>query len=367
MRRKVVKIVLYIIGGILLIFLGLALTLWINSPGKAEPITDFDGKTIDSSISVIEKIILGGQEQYLFIRGVNKAKPVMLFLHGGPGSPEMPFMRNYNTDIENDFVMVYWEQRGSGKSYSKNIPVESLNLAQLILDTRELSEYLAKRFNQEKIYVMGHSWGSLLGILTAYQYPEFFYAYFGVGQVAHQYKGEKISFEWVKEQAHQQNDKNAVKTLSAMNFPDSLASSIQWIEFVMNERKYVTQFRGAMREMTGMWPMIKMVLSTTEYTISDKVNYLKGSMVSLENMWPDVINTNLFVEIDSMQVPVYIFQGIYDYQTPYSVAKDFYDQLKAPQKEFFTFKNSAHSPIMEEVDKFNSIVREKIKNNKHHY
>jgi pimeloyl-ACP methyl ester carboxylesterase len=365
MIRKVFKVMLFIVGGLLFILLTLVLVVWINSPGKAEPITDANGKTLDSSISVVEKIILGGQEQYLFIRGVNRTKPVMLFLHGGPGSPELPFMRNYNSDIENDFVMVYWEQRGSGKSYSENIPLESMNLAQFISDTRELSEYLAKRFNQEKIYVMGHSWGSLLGILTAYQYPELFYAYFGVGQVAYQYKGEKISFEWVKEQARQQNDKDALKTLSGMTFPDSLASSTQWIEFVMNERKYVTQFRGAMREITGMWPMVKMVLKTKEYTLSDKVNYMKGNLFSIENMWPDVINANLFVEIDSMQVPVYIFQGIHDYQTPYSVAKDFYDQLKAPQKEFFTFENSAHSPIMEEVDKFNSIVRERVKDNKH--
>ena len=178
MKRKIFKITMLIISGILVIFLALALTLWIKSPGKAEPIMDISGKTLDSSISVIEKIMLGGQEQYLVIRGVNRVQPVMLFLHGGPGSPELPFMKNYNRDIENDFVMVYWEQRGAGKSYSKNIPVESLNLEQFILDTKELSEYLAKRFHQKKIYVMGHSWGSILGILTAYQYPELFLCIF---------------------------------------------------------------------------------------------------------------------------------------------------------------------------------------------
>ena len=120
-----------------------------------------------------------------------------------------------------------------------------------------------------------------------------------------------------------------------------------------------------MHEVTGMWPMIKMVLSAEEYTFGDKVKYMKGALFSLEHLWPTVIHTNLFTEIDSMQVPVYIFQGIYDYQTPHVVAKDFYDQLKAPEKEFFTFANSAHSPLMEEVDKFNSIVREKIKNLDH--
>lgn len=353
---------MFIIGSVLLVASGLVLILWIKSPGRAEQITDAEGKMLDGSISVIEKIQLGGQEQYLFIRGADSTKPVMLFIHGGPGSPELSFMKNYNTDIESDFVMVYWEQLGAGKSYSENIPIERMTLPHFISDTRELSEHLAKRFNQEKIYIMGHSWGSLLGILTAYQYPERFHAFFGVGQVANQYKGEKVSFEWVKEQAHQQNDKDAIQELSAMQVPDSLASSTEWIEFVMKERKYVMKYRGAMRQVTGMWPMIKMVLNTEEYTIGDKGKYMKGNMFSLEHLWPEVVGTNLFTEIDSMQVPVYILQGIHDYQTPHAIAKDFYDQLKAPEKEFFTFSNSAHSPLMEEVDKFNSIVREKTAN-----
>ena len=146
-----------------------------------------------------------------------------------------------------------------------------------------------------------------------------------------------------------------------MNFPDSLASSTEWIEFVIKERNYVSQYGGAMRTITGMWPLVKLVLGAEEYSFGDKANYMKGNIFSLEHLWPAVIHTNLFTEIDSMQIPVYIFQGIYDYQTPHTVAKDFYDQLKAPEKEFFTFANSAHSPLMEEVDKFNSIVREKAK------
>ena len=208
---------------------------------------------------------------------------------------------------------------------------------------------------------MGHSWGSLLGILTAHQHPELFRAYLGVGQVCYQYKGEQISFEWVKEQANKLNNKDAIKALSEMSFPDSLAESKTWLDFLMVERKYVTQFGGGItHEMTGMWPVIKMVLNTQEYTFGEKINFMPASLFSIEHLWPEVINTNLFNDIDSMQVPVYIFQGIHDYQTPYPVAKDFFDQLKAPKKEFLTFKNSAHSPVMEEADKFNSFVREKV-------
>jgi pimeloyl-ACP methyl ester carboxylesterase len=355
--KKILRIVLYIISGLVVIILLLAALLWIKSPGKAVPFKNTSGETLPNSISVIEKISLGGLEQYIIIRGADTTKPVMLFLHGGPGSPEIAFMKHFNTDIENDFIMVYWEQRGAGKSYSKDIPLETMNFAQFISDTHELSQYLTERFGKEKIYLMGHSWGSLLGILTTYQHPELYHAYFGIGQVAHQYKGEQISFEWVKEQALALNDTKAYKELSSLSFPDSTATADIWMNFLMKERKYVNKFGGAMQNMKSMWPMIKMVLNTKEYTFSDKLNFSIGNIFSLKNLWLDVINTNLNVSIDSMQIPVYIFQGIHDYQTPYSVAKDFFDNLKAPKKEFITFDNSAHSPLMEEVNKFNEFVR----------
>lgn len=357
--KKAVKMLIIFIGSILIILLGLILTLWIISPGKPDPITDAQGNVIEGSISTIEKVTIGGVDQYLIIRGEDITKPVMLFLHGGPGSPEIAFMKHFNTDIEKDFVMVYWEQRGSGKSYSKNIPDESMNMEQFISDTRELSQYLLQRFNQDKIFIMGHSWGSLLGIMTAYAYPELFHAFFGVGQVAHQFKGEEVGFEWVVDQAHKNNDTKVINALAKLSFPDSKANNKQWLDYMTKQRLYVNKYGGGTtRDFTGLWPLLSMVLKAKEYTLSDKLNYMRGSLFSLNHMWNEVIHANLFNEIDSMQVPVYIFHGKYDYTTPYCVAKDFYEQLKAPEKAFYSFENSAHSPVMEEVDKFNAIVRE---------
>ena len=358
MGKRIIKVSLYIIGGILTTVLGLFVALWIISPGKAEPIYGPDGNPLEGSISVIEKITLGGLDQYIIIRGADSTKPVMLFLHGGPGSPEIAFMKHFNTDIEKDFVMVYWEQRGAGKSWSKDIPVESMNMQQFISDTRELSEYLSERFKQDRIYIMGHSWGSLLGILTAREHPELFRAYFGIGQVADQFRGEQIGFEWAKEEARERNDEKAAEALAGLCFPDLNASGKEWIDYMTKQRIYVNKFGGGTtRDIRGMWPLVKMVFKAREYTIGDKLNFMNGGMFSMEHMWNEVIQTNLFNEIDSMQVPVYIFHGKYDYTTPYSVAKDFYNQLKAPEKGFFTFENSAHSPVMEEVEKFNSIVK----------
>ncbi len=369
MLRKFLKVMVYLTVGILTLLLVLLTAWWINSPGKADPITDKNGKTIPGSISTIDTLQIGGVKQYLLIRGADATKPVMLFVHGGPGGPEIGMMKETNQLIENDFVMVYWEQRGSGKSYNPNVPPESMNLEQFILDASELSQYLIKRFKKDKIYIMGHSWGTLLGILTAYRYPELFHAYFGVGQIGNQYEGELASFEWVKNQAQIQNDKTGINDLANLNFPERSESygdldafNAAWDAYIGTERNYVMKYGGgAMRKMRDILPLIKMIFLAKEYTIEEKFNYLKGSDFSAKYLWKEVIDTNLFNEIDSIQVPVYILQGLYDYQTPYPVAKDFYNQLKAPEKEFHTFENSAHSPNMEEVKKFNQIVRGRTK------
>lgn len=361
MISRILKWLMFLVGGILILLLVVVCVLWIKSPGTAQPLRDSSGEVIQGSISTIEKVTIGGVEQHVIIRGANADNPVMLFIHGGPGSPELAFIKDLNPEIENDFIMIHWEQRGAGKSYSKDIPPETMTLEQFIADTHEITEYLIERFDRKKIFIMGHSWGSLLGILTAHQYPDLYYAYFGIGQVAKQLEGEKISLEWVKEQARERNDEDAIKALSELRFPDLDSSDSTWLDYLLKQRMYVAKFGGSMRNITGMWPMIKMLINTKEYTLTEKLNYMKGSLFSLNHLWREVVNADLLPRIDSMQVPVYIFQGVHDYQTPYSIAKDFYDRLKAPEKELFTFENSAHAPIVEEADKFNSIVREKAR------
>lgn len=357
--KRILKGLMYFLGAILVVVLALILILVAISPGKPIPIKGPDGDALPGSISRFESVVLGGLEQHLVIRGQDSTKPVMLFLHGGPGSAETVLMRHFNPDIEKDFVMVYWEQRGAGKSFSSDIPVKSMTMDQMVADTRELSEYLIKRFGQERLFLMGHSWGSLLGIMTAYAHPEYYHAFFGVGQVAHQYRAERVSYDWVLQQAHERGDTKGIRKLTAMEYPDSLAENKEWMAFLGPERKYVTRYGGAMQGEARLWPVIRIILYAPEYTLSDKVKFVRGMMFSLQNLWPDVMHTNLINAIDSMQVPVFILQGVHDYQTPYVVAKDFYDQLQAPHKEFFRFEHSAHSPLWEETEKFNAIVRER--------
>ena len=135
-----------------------------------------------SSITSLEKIELGDINQWISIRGRNTANPILLYLHGGPGTPVMPLFRHFQAPLEDHFIVVQWEQRGAGKSFSWKIPKETMTIEQFISDLQVLIELLRKRFNKEKIYLMGHSWGSVFGTYTVQRYPELFYAYIGVGQ-----------------------------------------------------------------------------------------------------------------------------------------------------------------------------------------
>ena len=361
--KKAMKALLYFLGAIFAVILIALAVLWLKSPGTAQAITDENGQEVSGSISTIETIMLGGIEQSMIIRGKDRTNPVMLFLHGGPGSPEYAFIRQTNLGLEDHFVMVYWEQRGSGKSFAADIPLETMTLPQFVADTKELSEVLITRFDQDKIFLMGHSWGTVMGVTAAQQYPELYHAYFGLGQVGYQYEGERLSLEWAQARALEVNDTKAIEALSALALPTADADLDIWLPYIATQRRYLDRLGGGVvRDSSGTLQLLQMIMGTPEYTMTDKLNYLRGSLFSITSLKTAIMQTNLIEDVPKLDIPVFILQGAFDYQTPYPLARAFYDQLESPQKAFYTFENSAHSPNMEEPERFNTIVREHAEN-----
>ena len=311
--------------------------------------------------STIKKIELGNAEQYLIIRGEEKkSKPIMLFLHGGPGVPELFTMKKEMAELEKKFVMVYWEQRGAGKSYK----AKGLTLEQIVSDTQELSRWLIEHYAQEKIYLMGHSWGTFLGLLVLQKSPEYYHAYMGIGQVTHQYEAEKNSLAWIKEKSKECHDKKGIKKLSTLELPVLDASVKEWSRFLNTHRGYLWKYGGSFVETKGVLSkMIQSFIFFREYSLKEKIVFLPSAIYSLEQLWHDVVGINLFETIERVEVPVYIFQGKQDYQVSYSLAKDFFEKLDAPKKEFFSFENSAHSPHIEENEGFNRCVDRVLEEN----
>jgi len=171
---------LIILSFLLVCLLLISGTLWVCSPGKPKPFTDKSGNPLPSSISEKIRVSINGIEQGMFIKGKDKTKPVLLFLHGGPGMPEYAISREYPLVLENYFTVCWWEQRGTGLSFSSKIPLETMTFDQLIADVLEVTNYLRKRFNQEKIYLMSHSGVTFIDIQAAATAPELFYAYLSI-------------------------------------------------------------------------------------------------------------------------------------------------------------------------------------------
>jgi pimeloyl-ACP methyl ester carboxylesterase len=234
-----------------------------------------------------------------------------------------------------------------------------MTVAQIVEDTRQMTEYLQRRFNQEKIYLMGHSWGSYLGVKTIEKYPENYWAYIGIGQVTNQVESEKLAYDYMLQHAMEINDKSAVKDLQKFDRND--------LDFAKN-RDYIMTVRSSLmnkygiglahEEKVSMFDAAKLILSFKGYTLSEKANYIRGMLFSQSTLWDNVVEDNLFESSTTFQVPVYITQGKYDYQVSFKLAREWFDIIEAPHKDFFTFENSAHGTIMEEPEKFVKIIRE---------
>ena len=323
-------------------------------------IVDAGGMVPEKSIAKMEKVNLGGVEQWIVMRGVDIDNPVLLFIHGGPGVPSAPNVLKYNGDLESDFVVVTWDQRGAGKSYSKDIPPESMTIEQFISDAHELVQYLKKKFDTDKIYIVGHSWGSILGIYLIDRYPEDFYAYVGVGQLVNGIQNEKISYEFALRMAKETKNKKALKELSKIGPPENGLYK-NFYDDLLIQRKWLLKFGGAYYGKTNYVTTYIDYIFNKEYTIFNSLNVMKGVEFSLTIMWEDVVKVDFLTEIDKVEVPVYFVVGRHDWNTPFELAEEYFDVLTAPKKELIWFENSAHSPCYAEPGKFNKVLVDKVK------
>lgn len=342
---------------VLIVLILLVIVLIASSKGLPE-LVDEQNHSFTNSISKKEFIEINGIKQGIFLRGESLDNPVLLFLHGGPGSPELPMALAEETSqrIESEFIVCYWDQRGAGMSYGKVNP-DTMTLEQMIKDTIAVTNYLLARFNQTKIYLMGHSWGSYLGVKTIEQYPNAYYAYLGIGQIAHQRQSERLGYLYLLEHAKKINDKKAVNKLlevdvNSPSFPEStytygIRSSL------MN--KYGV---GIYHKDAFMTWIIKTIFLCPAYTVREKIHYMQGMLFSGNHLFHYVLEDNLLEHSTTFDLPIYILQGKYDYQVSYQLAQEYYNAIHAPSKEFYTFDESAHSPIWEEPDKFMTAMRE---------
>lgn len=342
---KILKIVLWFIGGLLVLIVLLLLSIWI-----------FSGNTPEGGTKIAKKgwVEIGGIKQGYFIRGENEKNPIILFLHGGPGSPELTMIKN--TELEKYFTICYWDQRGAGMSFSSDIDPATMTVAQLVEDTRQITDSLCHWYGVDKVYLMGHSWGSYLGVKTIQKYPERYHAYFGIGQVCHQLKSEQLAYDYIVAEARRAGD---TKTVNAFTAYDKNAADFPSKDYLLKVRTFgMNKYGiGIKHKDVSMSDIAVDLLYYRGYTFGEKLNYLRGTMFSLNHLFHRIIEDNLFETSTRFEIPVYIIQGKYDYQVSHQLAKEYLDSITAPQKAFFTFEESAHSPNMEEPERFVEVVK----------
>jgi pimeloyl-ACP methyl ester carboxylesterase len=297
----------------------------------------------------------------MFITGNSKTNPVLLFLHGGPGMPEYGLTKEYPTYLEDYFIVCWYEQRGAGISYNKENDIKNITIENIVSDTIEVANYLRGRFKQDKIYIMAHSWGTLIGLKTIKQNPELFHAYIGIAQMASQFKSEQIAYEYMIEQYKKLDNKSMVKKLE--KFALLTLNTIPLNYAIFRDKPMHELGIGTTHTMKSVISGIFIpIMRNKEYTFFERINIWKAKSICLNktNLWETMMRTDLTEEIVSVDIPIYFFHGIYDYTVNYSLAKDYYDKITAPKKGFYTFDNSAHSPIFEEPEKVNKILIEDV-------
>lgn len=337
----------FVLLGILL-FMGI-FVITTQLLASTPTIKDSNGKIVEGSIASLTSVKLNGHKEWITIRGYDKEAPVLLFLAGGPGGTQMAATRYELGELEKHFVVVSWDQPGSGKSYNcmnrSDITVETY-----IEDGIALTEYLLKTFEKKEIYLMGESWGSALGIFLINEKPEYYAGFIGTGQMVDFEETEKIDYQLAMNIAKECGDEKLVNSLieqgEAPYYEGNIAlQSATYLNYLSNHMARNPQIiNGGYNTFRDMF--------ASEYGVLDSVNFMLGIMNTFNVVYPTLYEIDLREDYSKLEVPVYFFIGRHDVNAPTKLADDYYNILEAPEKELVWFEHSGHGPWLNETEKF---------------
>ena len=316
-----------------------------------EVVADLGRIVAPSGIQESYKAPIGGIAQWLNVRGQDRANPIILFVHGGPVSPATPTMWQFQRPIEEYFTVVNWDQRGAGKTHGEADPklvVASMRIARYVDDAIEVAEYVRKRYHKDKIILMGHSWGTIIGFAAALKRPDLFHAYIGVGQVISTRENERISFDYALEQAKAHDNTAALTELASIApYPGKQAITR---ERIITARKWPQFYGGLSAFRSESIYYFNGPLLSPDYDQADVRAIDQGSLLTLDKILPEFVSVD-FSTIRTFPIPVLMFMGRHDYTTPTAPTADWLDKVKAPYKQGVWFERSAHMIPWEEPGK----------------
>jgi pimeloyl-ACP methyl ester carboxylesterase len=354
MRLSLIALSAFVAG----VFGVLGLLLVWSYPGRPKPFVDEHGTPLAGSLAEKIFVDVNGVKQGMIIESKNTANPVMLYLTGT--MPDYFLSKRHPTGLEELFTIVWWEQRGAGLSYRPDIAQESLTTEQFITVTLVVTDYLRRRLGQDRIYLMGHSNGTFFGVQAAARAPEKYHAYIGVAQITNQRKSEQLAYEYMLGRYRELGDVKMVRKLEAA--PVTMEEGMPAGYVAVRDEAMHRLGVGTMHTMTNYLQGIFIgSLQTPEYTLGEKIRLWRGKFsAGVSPLLGEIMTTDLSQTLPSVDLPVYFLHGIYDYTVSYTLGTAYAEQLRAPLKGFYTFEQSAHSPMFEEPRKVLRILREDV-------
>ena len=286
---------------------------------------------------------IGGIPQWINVRGEDRDNPMILFVHGGPASPAMPSAWQFQRPIEEYFTIVHWDQRGAGKTYLASNPQtigDTIRIARYVADTIELAEHVRERYGKDKMILVGHSWGTIIGMQAALERPDLFYAYVGIGQVVNALENERISFLYGLEQARKHGNEEAISELESIApYPGEEPITR---ERIIIARKWPQHYGGlnAHRNAEQDYYYGASLLSPA-YDCADRHAFFEGNVFTLGRILDEFLQVD-FTAVEEFPIPVVMFLGRHDYTTPSEPTAAWLARVRAPYKKAIWFEHSAH-------------------------
>lgn len=319
----------------------------VYAPARAI-VADIEKIVTPNGVQETFEVTLGGARQVVNVRGADRDNPILVFVHGGPGATHMPIAWSWQWPWEDYFTVVQYDQRGAGRSYSLNDPATLAPT--LLLDTYRddaiaLIELLQKRYGKRKVFLLGHSWGSVIGLAVAVKRPDLLHAYIGMGQVINSREAEKLSFDWTLARARDDQNAVAVGELEALRpYPGPGLYDLTKLPI---QRKWNAHYGAFAVGRPNGNAYTSAARLSPEYTAVENTMRDDGSAYSIKMAWPQMAEVS-FDGIRRLDVPVIQLLGRHDYRTPAQITDTWMRKLRAPNKEVVWFENSAHFPMIEE-------------------
>jgi pimeloyl-ACP methyl ester carboxylesterase len=345
-----------------LLFFPFALAALVSSAGHAatdaeryklsrEVVQDLERIVAPSGVQETYKTKIGGIDQWLNVRGQDKANPIILFIHGGPASPLMPTIWEFQRPIEEYFTVVNWDQRGAGKTFGEVDPESignTIHISSYVDDAIEVAEHIRKKYGKRKLILMGPSWGSVIGRGAALKRPDLFYAYVGIGQNIKTMENERISFDYGIAQAKAHNNTEAIKEMESIApYPGDKPVTR---ERIIIARKWPQFYGGLSAFRDTSTYFYDAPLLSPEYDFNDRQAIDKGNIFTLAHVMPEFLTVD-YTGVHDFPIPVVMFMGRHDYTTPTEPTAKWLEQVKAPYKRSVWFEHSAHMIPWEEPGK----------------